>query len=389
MTDINNIDIITDHFLQAFQQDFFKLQQMGITLFMYLAGIQLTITALWVAMKSSWPDFFAKMLQTFFTFGVFATLIQMGGVWMPQLLNGFISIGSDAGGITSLTPGSLIGQGFSIGMTLFHGFSTWGFINNPTGVLITVVLFVGIILGYTFIAADLAIVLIKSYCLISMSGLFFAFGANELVRPMAINYFKALIGIGLQLLTLYLLLGVGVSLGDQWSADIHVAAENHLILPFLIIGVGVALFYKVVKNIPPFIAGLSGISGFQSMGDAAIGMAVSAGIQAAGAMTGGVGKAVGGGKVTGQVMKSFSHGFRAADAEGAGSIAGIGKKLWGGTKSATGHSVTGAAKAFSDSMSGKDKNTSFSHKMSSHMAEKNGSVPSGNVKPNGISGGKK
>lgn len=374
--DANNANDITGQFLEAFRKDYSQIQHVGVVLFYYLAVIQLTITALWAVMKSEWPDFFAKILQVLFTFGVFATLIKLGGDWMPSLINTFISIGSSSSGITSLTPGSILEQGLSIAWDMLKSFSAWGLALHPINLIITMVLFITILVAYTFIAADLAIVLIKSYCLISLSGIFFAFGANEVVRPMATNYFKALIGIGLQLLTLYLLLGVGVSLGSHWSAEIHNASSGFSLIPFTMIGVSVAMFYLVVKNIPPFIAGLSGVGGFQSMGEAAMMLAVSSGIQAAGGLKGaGVGS-IGAGGIAKELTKSAVQGYRNAGDSG------IAKKIWGAAKNSA-HNL-GAATA---KTSVSKKPTALNH-IASHMKSHNSASPIEDFKPNGVSKGK-
>jgi hypothetical protein len=131
----------------------------------------------------------------------------------------------------------------------------------------------------------------------------FTFGANEAVRPIAMNYFKAAIGIGLQLLTLYIIMGVGVQIGQGWSVLIGQAAANHELKPFLVVGAAVVVFYLIAKNVPPFIAGLSGVGGFKNFGDEAIGAVVAAGGVGAMAMQKASSGATGGIQAMGQGIK--------------------------------------------------------------------------------------
>ena len=41
-------------------------------------------------------------------------------------------------------------------------------------------------------------------------------------------------------------------------------------MPMLVILSAVIVYYLIIKNIPPFVAGLSGVGGFRNYGDAAV-----------------------------------------------------------------------------------------------------------------------
>lgn len=271
------LDQVLQEFLSALQHDYARIEDLAKGLFYYLAGLQLVISAVWLMFKGDPIEATVKTIQVFFTLAVFYTLVLFGGTWMPQLINGFISIGTTAAGVTSLTPSSIMGQGVSIGFAIMDNFSHWGWITHPFGSLLACAILIAIIILYALLAAEISIILIKSYVLISLSGLMFAFGANEALRPIAMNYFKAVIGIGLQLLVFYLIMGVGVQVGHDWASLINQAAQHHALKPFLVVMAAVIVFYMIVKNVPPFIAGLSGVSGFRSYGDAAVGAAMTAG----------------------------------------------------------------------------------------------------------------
>lgn len=280
------LDQVLQEFLQALQGDYTRIENLAKGLFYYLAGIQIVISAIWLMFKGDPIEAMVKTIQIFFTMAVFYTLVLFGGSWMPQIINGFISMGSTSSGISSLTPSSVMDQGVSIGFAIMDNFSHWGWVTHPFGSFLSCAILIAIIILYALLAAEIAIILIKSYVLVSVSGLMFAFGANEAVRPIAMNYFKSVIGIGLQLLTFYLIMGVGVQVGKDWATLIGQAALQYDLKPFLVVMAAVIVFYMVVKNVPPFIAGLTGMSGFRSYGDAAVSAAMTAGgVGARAAMT--------------------------------------------------------------------------------------------------------
>jgi len=315
------LDQVLQEFLQALQRDYTRIEDLAKGLFYYLAGIQIVISAIWMMFKGDIQEAFVKTLQIFFTISVFYTLVLFGGSWMPQLINGFISIGTTSSGISSLTPSSVMGQGVSIGFAIMDNFSHWGWVTHPFGSLLSCAILIAIIILYALLAAEIAIILIKSYVLMSLSGLMFAFGANEAVRPIAMNYFKAVIGIGLQLLVFYLIMGVGVQIGQDWAHLIGQAASQHELKPFLVVMAAVIVFYMIVKNVPPFIAGLSGVSGFRSYGDAAVGAAMTAGGVGARAAMSAATMGAGGVQALGQVGKGvFQTGASVAQGAKSGSI---------------------------------------------------------------------
>ncbi len=368
------LDQATQEFLRALQADYPKILDFAKGLFFYLAGIQIVVSAIWMMFNGDPMEAAAKTIKLFFAIAFFYTLVVFGGSWMPQVINGFIDIGSHSSGISSLTPSSIMDQGTSIGFAIMDNFSHWGWITHPFGALLSCTILVAIVILYALLAAEMVIILVKSYVLITVSGLMFAFGANEAVRPMAINYFKAVIGIGLQLLVFYLIMGVGVSIGHNWAHLISQAAQNHELKPFLVVMAAVIVFYMVAKNVPPFVAGLSGVSGFRSYGDAAVGAAITAGSMVAGgagmAARSAAGITQGGAQALKGGVQSAMMGGGAAKGAFSGGLSGAGKAAGAFAASAAGHSAASMGGAFKDSVMKNNPHMSFGQKFNAKMAER-------------------
>lgn len=309
------LNTVTEQFLHSLQADFDKLQAAGESLFMQLAAIQITITGLYLALKGDFNTFIVKFVQVVVVLSVFYTAILFGGHWMPVIINSFIDIGANAAGITSLTPSSVIDQGFSIGSAMIDNFGSWGWVTHPFGALLAAILLIMIVILYALLAGELVVVLVKSYILVSLSGLAFAFGALEITRPIAMNYFKSVIGIGLQLLAIYLILGVGQQIGNDWAEMIKQAAANHELIPFLVVAATAVVYYLIIKNVPPFIAGLTGTSGFRSYGDAAVGAAMTASASTVNTLTRGGSFA---GQAGGRLASAYHMGLQSLQAGGIG-----------------------------------------------------------------------
>lgn len=319
MSDTGILDQVTSEFMQALRQDGSAIQAAAHHLFYYLCVIQLSFTALWMVLSGeSLHHLMVRLVQLTFTFGFFYGLIELGGTWIPDLLNGFIQVGQ-SGGVQSLDPSSIIDQGVSIAGGIFNGFFNWGLLGHPFVSLIGAAICVTILIIYAFIAAELTVILVKAYAVISIGGFFFALGATEYTRAMTQKFVSAAIGLGLQLMMLYLLLGVGQNVGSQWAQMTKQASDNHEIMPMLVIMAAAIVYYLIIKNVPTFIAGLSGVGGFRNYGDTAAAMAMNTGINTASALSQAKNVSLTGARIAGQVGTSagnLSAGFQSRESLG-------------------------------------------------------------------------
>lgn len=325
------LDQVTQEFLNALRKDASIIQEAAKSLFYYLAVIQLTLSTMWMTLAGeSLERMTSKLIQLCFTFGFLYGLIQYGGTWIPALMNGFIEIGQKAG-VQSLDPSSILSQGLSIVGGIIKGFFNWGLLAHPFVSIMGATVSVVIIFIYAFIAAELTIMLVKAYIIVALSSLFFAFGATDYTQAMTKNYFNAAIGLGLKLMTLYLLLGVGQNIGASWAEMTAKAANEHLLMPMFLIMAAAIVYYLIIKNIPAFIAGLSGVGGFRNYGDTAMAMAANTGVSTGNALINSqrlMGKGVQGGVSLGQGLaqlgQTFSHGFNSKHSFSEGVSTGLG-----------------------------------------------------------------
>lgn len=339
------LDQVTQEFINALHQDGEKISHLARSLFYYLAVIQLALTSLMMVVRGeSLQRFVATLLQLILSLGFFYGLIQLGGQWVPDMINGFIRIG-ETSGMHSIDPSSVLGQGLTISASIWHAFMNWGLLAH-TGVAIAgVVVCIAIVIIYAFMAAELTVILVKAYALVSLSGLFFAFGGSDYTRRMVSSYIQSAIGIGLQLMTLYLLLSVGQQVGAQWAKLTAAAAAQHQLEPMFVVLGAVIVYYLVLKNVPSFVAGLSGVGGFRNYGEAAVGAALTAASSGANALVNAKGLAGSGvrglselGRGGGSLGRGAAGTFQAAGG-GFGGVRAAAKNMASNLGSAVGNTV--------------------------------------------------
>jgi len=241
-----------------------------------LATIQLTITAIRLSVEGAPLNMMAgKLIGLALLLSFYYAMIRYAPTWIPSILNGFVETGAQ-GGMQSLNPSSILEQGLVIAATIFKGVHVSGLLTHPMLVIMASIISLTMIIIYGFIAAELTIILVKSYVLVALSSLFFALGGSDVTRGMTTRYFNAVLGVGFYLLTLYLLLGVGTDLGATWSKQIETSLNNGEMMPLFVMLASVIVFYLIIKNVPAFIGQLAGVRGLQNYGHAAVATAIGA-----------------------------------------------------------------------------------------------------------------
>ncbi|GEM_PF-5760971 len=369
MSDAGILDQVTQQFLSAFQSDGSVFQRAGEHLFYYLCVIELSISAIWMVLAGeSLQRLVLRCVQLCFLFGFFYGLIQMGSEWVPDLLNGFIELGQQ-GGVRSLDPSSIVNQGVSIASAIFQGFFNWGLLTHPFVSLIGAIVCLAVLVIYALIAAELTIVLVKSYVVVSLAGLFFAFGASEYIRSMTQKYIATAIGLGMQLMMLYLLLGVGQHVGSDWASMTAEAASQHQLMPMLVILAAVIVYYMIIKHVPVFVASMSGASGLRDYASATISNTLGAtyfGMNVLGNVKSGAGNIA---RASMQAGTTASHVARTASSE----MKTHGVTSKGFAKAATtnfSYIASSAVNTVKDISRGDKQNLSFGQKFNRHLGNK-------------------
>lgn len=159
---------------------------------------------------------------------------------------------------------------------------------SPVDSLVGVVLSAGILILLALVAVNLLLVFASAW-LFAYAGIFFlGFGGSRWTSDMAINYYKTVLGIAVQIMTMVLLVGIG---NDMLATFYAKMSKN--VLNFEELGVMLVFcmaLLVLVNRLPSMVAGVitgSSISSAGSIGNFGAGAAVGAAMTAAGMATGG------------------------------------------------------------------------------------------------------
>jgi type IV secretion system protein TrbL len=247
--------------------------------------------------KADIGEFFAEFIRfTVFT-GFFFWLLTNGPKFAIDIQDSLLQIGGKATGTgATFSPSGIVDIGFDIFGKVYDNSSTWTPVDSTVGIIISLIILVVLAL----VAVNMLVLLISGWIL-AYAGIFFlGFGGSRWTSDMAISYFKTVLSIAAQLLTMVLLVGIGKSFIDQYYTNMNPSYADMKELGIMLI-VSVVLL-ALVNKLPPLIGQIPMGGGTGAIGNGfgagaamgAAGMATMAAGMAGAAAMGGLTSMAGG-----------------------------------------------------------------------------------------------
>ena len=303
-------------------------------LFWTLGTISLVFTFGFMALrKADIGEFFAEFIRFILFFGFFLWLLRNGPAFANSIIQSLARIGEQASGVASVTPSGIVDIGFMILKQAFRNSSIW----SPVDSFIGVALSVGILILLAVVAVNMLLLLVSGWLLMYAGIFFLGFGGSRWTSDMAINYYKTVLGVAVQIMTMVLLVGIGNDLLSSFYARMNTGTLNFEELGVMLVFC-VALL-MLVNRVPPLVAGIitgSGIGGAGGIGNfgagAAIGAAMGAASMAAGAASVAGAAVMGGAASAAGGMSAIKAAFEKAGSSAGGESGGM-PMLGGGSDS--------------------------------------------------------
>jgi len=306
-------------------------------LFWTLGTISFTWTMGMLALrKADIGDFFSEFIRFTLFFGFFYWLLQNGPYFAETIISSLRQIGDNAAGTAGLSPSGVVDIGFMIWKQAVSNLSGW----SPIDSFVGVVLSAGIMLALATIAVNMLLLLISGWILMYAGIFFLGFGGSRWTSDMAINYFKTVLGLAVELLVMILLVGVGNNLLTSFYAKMNKATLNFEELGVMLVFclALLTLTGQVPKMVAGIISGGGGGGGTGGFGAGAI----------AGAALGAAGTAAGAASMAGSAVMSGAQNISG----GASAIKAAIQKAQGSADGGSGMPSLGAGSSEKGSDSG-------------------------------------
>jgi type IV secretion system protein TrbL len=282
------------------------------------------------------------LVKTLLFAGFGLAFIMHGATWTGDIVNSFTEIGQKAGGVTTITPGGIVGDGINVAAGLIdnvakigptvishaHGLSVLGGWVAASGMIVLIGLFgILIVLAFVVVAAEFITIQVLSFIIFGVGIIMLGFSAFRPVASFAEKYFSAAIAVGVRMMIVYVIIGIGVGLTTTWPAEITASPTFYTAL--LVLGQA-AIFGFLAVRIPSLAASL--LQGSLNTGGGEMlatavgaGMALAGGAAIAGEAARGVGNPVIAAARAGETMGETGGTFMGTAARAQGAASGAAK----------------------------------------------------------------
>lgn len=352
------LDNVLNQYWQAASQWSSILSSAAKRLFWSLVVISMVWTfGMMLLRKADIGEFFAEFVRfTIFT-GFFWWLLTNGPVFANSIIQSLTQLGSTASGLgNSFLPSSIVDVGFGIFGKVIDGSKILEPIDSAIGIIIAlIILFILALIGINML------LLMVAAWILAYAGIFFlGFGGSRWTSDMAVNYYKTVLGLAVQIMAVILLVGIGKTFIDSYytSMDAGITLKDMAVM--LIVSL---VLLELVNKVPHLIGGIANGSSLHGPGVGSHGAAAGLGMMglaAAAAMTGGSAvktglTSMGGGASA--VMAAVSKGSQnvAAGTDFLSGFGGQSSPSIGSTGSGGSGTPLAEAAGFSGSQSGQSK----------------------------------
>ena len=237
--------------------------------------------------KNDLPDFitgaFLKMLSLSFFFFV---LIDMAPTFIPDIINSFITIGANIGGVPMISvdsPGTFVSLGIGMVVEMFNGLGKLS-LGNEIGAIFPVALAaLFIFIAFIIIAAQLLVILIESYIVLGAGAVMLGFLGSRWTNTFGEKYYGYAVSIGIKLMVIELVAGLGMKMAGVWMEEL-LHAQGVQLPMYFDIAMGSVLFAALAMMVPSLAGSFMNGSPSLSLGNVgAAGAAIAGGVVAAGA----------------------------------------------------------------------------------------------------------
>lgn len=276
-TDTGIMDSVMNKYQQAASSWGTKMISYATWIFWSLALLSMVWTyGMMILRKADIGEFFAETIKFFATLGFFWWILMNGPAISGAIIKSMWQIGSTVvGSGASFTPSGITDIGFDIFFKALDESSSFSPVDSAAAILISAIVLVVL----AVVAVNMLLLFVSSWILMYGGVLFLGFGGARWTSDIAITYYKTVLGVGAQILSMVLIIGIGKTFIDQAYAGMSEGIDLKELGVLLI--TAVVLLYLTDK-IPPMLAGIVGGGSTGSIGSFGAGAAMGAAMGAAG-----------------------------------------------------------------------------------------------------------
>ncbi len=246
-------------------------------------GMVLQFGFMWLR-RADIGEFFAEFTRFIIVTGLFWWLLSnaVSGLNIAgSIVDSLQQVGAQAGGLqsTKLGPSEILDMGFDLYNRTIATTTQMSWQDMGTAIVMELQA-MAVLLIMALIAANVLVVLATSWILLYGGVILLGFGGHERTRDIAINYFRTVLGVGVQLFSMILIIAIGKKFMTANFSHLGAEIASQELAVMIVIAL-ILLF--VVNKVPAVLGGIvsgAGAGGLAGSGIGAFGAGTAVGAAA-------------------------------------------------------------------------------------------------------------
>ncbi|NJL50601.1 MAG: P-type conjugative transfer protein TrbL, partial [Blastochloris sp.] len=220
------------------------------SLFWILAGIEIGIAAVWLAIGAASLDaWFAELVRRILFVGFFAFVLDRGPALAKAVVDSLFQIGAGSG---SASPANVFNAGLTVAAKMSEKISFGVFQDNALALSASLAMIVSVV-AFSLVAAIFVAVLIEMYVGLMAGMILLGLGGSSFTKDFAVRYLVYAFSVGMKLMALVMIAKIGSDVLIGLATDTAVGNQYQTILA--IAGLAVVVFV-IALYVPNIIQGV-------------------------------------------------------------------------------------------------------------------------------------
>jgi type IV secretion system protein TrbL len=257
------------------------------SLFWILAGIEIGIAAVWLALAAASLDtWFAELVRRIMFIGLFVFILEQGPAFAKAMVDSLFQIGAGGG---SASPANVFNAGLQVASAMSSK-AQFGLFEDNALAIAAVFAMIVVVLCFSLVAAIFIAVMVEMYVGLLAGMIMLGLGGSSFTKDFAVRYLVYAFSVGMKLMALVMIARIGSEVLVNLASG--PAASDEFLSTLAIGGISVVVFIISIY-VPNIIQGVvqgasvtGGIEAIRHGGQAASFAAGGAALASGGARAG-------------------------------------------------------------------------------------------------------
>ena len=324
------------------------------SLFWILAGIEVGIAAVWLALAAASLDsWFAELVRRILFIGLFVFILEQGPTFARAVVDSLFAIGADGG---SASPAEVFNAGLEVAASMSEQ-ARFGLFEDNALAIAAVFAMVVVVICFSLVTAIFTAVMVEMYVGLLAGMIMLGLGGSSFTKDFAVRYLVYAFSVGMKLMALVMIARIGADVLKGLSGSS--SGPDQYVTTLAVAGISVVVFIismyvpNIIQGVVQGVSVTGGMEGIRHGGQAASlaagGAALAWGGARAGASAYSDARAAGGG-FGAAALKGMASGIGAAG----GAVASASRDKAIGVPGTWGASTLGLANAKLDQSRGQN-----------------------------------